>query len=879
MERKLTLLAAPAGFGKTTVLSAWHASSTGRLVPLAWLALDAGDNDPVRFWTYVGAALDGLRTGVGAQVQALLQVPPVRMEAVVTVLLNALADLTQDAGLVLDDYHAITSGPLHRALAVLIEHLSPRLHLIMASRTDPPLPLARWRARGEMIELRAADLRFTTEETAAFLRARPGLSLTTEEISLLDQRTEGWIAGLHLAALSLQGRHDSSHALTAITGSHRYVGDYLVEEVLARQAAGVQTFLLQTAILDRLCGPLCDAITGRSDGQALLEQLETANLFLIPLDEERQWYRYHHLFADVLRHRLERVEPGGSAALQRRAAAWYEQAGLLPEAIGHALAATEVAWAARLVEQAADQLWMRGELVTLLSWLDALPADVVRARPFLFLAHAWVQFLAHSYDPAAAEALLTDAETVLGVAAAHAAEHEQAALWGRLAAIRAAVSSVRDDIPRTIALAQEALARLPEGSAIWRVVATLSLGLAFEGRGDAAAASRRLAETIALSRTAGTRYLALVATMNLARVRIAQGQLQTAADLCRQGLDLGAEQGGGRLPVTGALQVTLGLLRYEWNDLEAATGHLWEGIRRVQQADEHLRVLLDGYAALARVKQVQGDASGAHELMRRAQQVADATDFAWAAPLVATYRARLALSLGRLGDAVRRMDEVGLRLDGELAYQHEFAHLSLVRVLIAQGKTAEALQPLERLQQAAEAAGRWRCVTEILLLRALAYQAHVTAGLALPPLAHALVLAEPEGYIRLFVDEGAPMAALLAQLRAELRRERGEAQPHVSRTYLDTLLTAYRAPHARAAPTVPLAGSGTAAPLPEPLTAREREVLQLIAAGLSNPEIAARLVITVGTVKTYVNTIFSKLAVTSRTQAVAQARALHLLAD
>ncbi|HEX6736733.1 MAG TPA: tetratricopeptide repeat protein, partial [Vicinamibacteria bacterium] len=654
LRGRLTLLAAPAGSGKTTLLSAWRAQPSGSAVPLAWVSLDAGDNDPVRFLGYLAAALDALDPGIAADALALLRSPRRPPETILTALLNALAALPRDAVLVLDDYHAIEAPDVHRALAALLEHLPPRLHLVVSSREDPPLPLARLRARGELLELRAADLRFTPAEAAAFLTGAMGLPLTAEQVAALGERTEGWAAGLQLAALSLRGRQDAGTFIEAFAGSHRHLVDYLVEEVLERQPAPLQAFLLETAILERLCGPLCDAVTGRDGGQATLERLEAANLFLVPLDDARRWYRYHRLFADFLRARLVRSSSDRVAELHGRAATWHERSGLHPAAIGHALAARDVERAARLVGEAAEGCWKRGELTTLLGWLEALPADVVQDRPRVALAHAWTRFLLRSYDGAAVEAMLARIAATLGPRGGGAPDGEASppvdppelgALRGVLAAIRAAVASAREDAPRTIALAQAALALLPQDQSYWRLAMGHGLGLAHDARGEALAAGRALADAIALAREAGDRYLALVATMNLARVRLAQGQLQAAAALCQRGLDLAAEQGGEHVPVAGSLRIALGRLRYEWNDLPGAARRLREGVALAER-HEHWRGALDGYAALAWLAQAEGDEGGARAHLARGEEAARALGLPHAAALTAAYRARLAIRQG-----------------------------------------------------------------------------------------------------------------------------------------------------------------------------------------------------------------------------------------
>ncbi|HZG66216.1 MAG TPA: hypothetical protein VEZ12_05705, partial [Herpetosiphonaceae bacterium] len=717
-------------------------------------------------------------SGTGATTLTLLragQAPP--LETLLPLLLNDLVQLPEESILVLDDYHVIDAPAVHQALQFLLDHLPPQLHLVIASRADPPLALSRLRARGQLMELRAHDLRFTPEEAAMFLREVMGLALSVEEVAALEARTEGWIAGLQLAALSLQDRGDAQQAafIEAFTGSHRFVVDYLVDEVLARQPPHLQTFLLQTSILERLSGPLCDAVvlgegsepqhaarsTQHAYSQLLLEELERGNLFIVPLDDARRWYRYHHLFAQVLR---ERLRSGASqdvmASLHRRASLWFEQHGLLPEAMEHVFAAQDWERAARLLEQHAEPMLMRGEFLTLHRWLQVLPREVVRRQPHLLLAHAWAQCRADPRQPDAIEAMLRDAEAVLslceGMQADHGAEpptlqRERAELRGKVAAVRASIAGNQDDIPRRIALAEEALTYLPADNLFWRINPMVDRGLALDAAGEGAAASQAFTEAIDLCRVAGYSYAAMIATMHLARVRATQGRLHAAAELHQRALRMAAEQGWGQLPMVGLPHVFWGTLLYEWNDLQSARRHLLEGITLASSGEQ--RILLEGYAALARVKQAQGDVASALDAIQRAEEVAQASIAPWAAPLVHNYKTRLWLAQGRLDRAVHWVEEAGLQTDGELVSRREHEYVTLTRVQIARGKPAEALSVLERLLVAAEAAGRLGSVIEVLLLQGLALQARGDPARAITVLGRALRLAEPEGYVRVFVDE------------------------------------------------------------------------------------------------------------------------------
>lgn len=858
---KLTLICAPAGFGKTTLLSDWLA---GNDRPAAWLSLDQGDNDPARFLAHLIAAVQTLQSDIGQTLWAALQSSQLpSLEPLLIHLINELSAKMVPFSLVLDDYHLIKDAPIHDSLAFLLEHLPQSLHLVIASRTDPPLPLARLRARGDLNEVRAAELRFTPEEAAAFLNGVMGLNLSAENIAALEERTEGWIAGLQLAALSMRGRSDLDSFITAFTGSHRHILDYLSEEVLNRQPEHVRTFLLCTAILERLTAPLCDAVTEGDDGDLVLEHLERANLFLIPLDEERRWYRYHHLFAEALRARLRQTKRDSVSALHHRAAHWYEREGLISEAVEHALAAGDFEHAARITAASADDFWAHGQLTLLLGWLQRLPQGVMRSQPRLLLVLGWTRFLLHSYDTEGVETILKRAELALKATGAPAERGELAKLQGILTAIRTAVASTQEDAPRTIALAHEALDHLPADDARWRMVPMVSLGLAYDAQGDARAANKTLTEAVTLSHAAGNKYLAQVATMNLARVRIVQGQLRAAAELCERALEMAA-QAGGYSPITSYPYVALGRLRYEWNDLEGAAYYLQKGIEQAG-LDEHLRALLDGSMALACVKQALGDVTGAQAMSHSAKEAAGAATQPWAEPLVAAQRARLAVQQGNLAEALSWADEAGLRVDDEPTYPKEFAHKTFAKLLAAQGKPDEALRLLEALLQAAEAAGRRGSAVELMTLQALALQAQGATQRALAVLGRALALAQAEGYARTFIDEGEPMAALL----------RVADYQNITPGYVTTLLAAFP-------PTaVPEAASSGFSPqlfgLVEPLSERELAILRLMSGRLSDKEIAKALSLSVNTIKWYSSRLFTKMNVHKRSEAVARAKTLDLL--
>src|SRR5215210_1259539 len=875
-DRKLTLVSAPAGFGKTTLLSAWTSDiSSGRFV--AWLSLDAADNDPARFWRYFVTAVDRLQPGSGETALALLgslQAPPI--ETILTTLLNDLADLEADAVLVLDDYHLIESRAIHEALTFLIEHLPARMHLIISTRADPPLPLARLRVRGELNELRAEDLRFTSEEAATFLDQVMGLKLSTEEIAELETRTEGWIAGLQMAALAMRDHADVPGFIEAFTGSHRYVLDYLVEEVVNQQPEGVRSFLLETSILSRMCGPLCDAVTGRPDGQATLERLEHANLFVVPLDNERRWYRYHHLFADALHARLREAGDERLSELHCRASAWFERQDLAQEAIEHALAAADWQRAARLLVQFVPSFVFRGEFRTALAWINTLPDAVVRANPTFDVYYAGIFMYTNQME--VAEIRLQDAEW--GVRAGVSPD-EARVIRGQVAAIRAALARISGDLALCVTLSRQALDLLPEPEVAplkLRAATMLNASRTFLVSGNVTRDSERLVRSVIppLRTPGGNQYAALSSMTNLARLHMLQGRLRQARATFEEAMQVVSESAKMQQLYGGpAYYFGMGDLYREWNDLGAAQSHLEQGMELVQgtlpvDAD----VILLGYLNMGRLQQALGESTLALTTLEELAYLIQQRNFvASLLARAAAGKARVWLAQGDLMAAVRWAEASGLRADGELNYPQEGEHLTLTRVLTAQGQEDpygrpldDALGLLDRLLKAAEDRGRMGSVIEILVLRALALKKRGEPSEGLAALERALMLAEPEGYVRVFVDEGEPMASLLSEFLNARRKGPREARHRILLDYVRRLLAAFEAPRPDAEP-----------PLLAPLTARESEVLGLIASGLSNREIAARLFVEVSTVKSYANSIFRKLGVQSRTQAVAEARALHLI--
>ena len=879
LRRGLVLVCAPAGYGKTVLLADW-ARSGGH--PAAWLSLDTGDNDPARFWRHAVAALDRARPGIAGRVGPLLGPPtPASLEALVTALVNELA-ATGDGDevlLVLDDYHVICAGPVHESLGFLLAHRPLGLVLVLASRADPPLGLARWRVRGQLAELRAAELRFTAGEAAALLEQVAGAplrALPDNDVAALAARTEGWAAGLQLAALSLRGQPDAAGFVAAFTGSHRYVLDFLAEEVLERQSGEVRTFLLETSVLERLSGSLCDAVTGRDGSQALLERVERAGLFMVPLDEVRGWWRYHHLFADLLRARLREERAGRVPELHRNAAAWYEQRGLADDAIRHAVAAGELAWAARLIEQHFDAVFfLHGEAATIYGWLSALPEDMVRSRPRLLLGQALMAALSGRLE--AVEPLLDAAER--GSAGAAGEPFEPTAGRGRsllvnvpalIALLRSLLAQLRGDADATAAFASQALAESHEDE--WRLHADVQEFLAVAAwlRGRLTEAERAFESSIAGWRAAGQPTFTAYAGYQLGQIQRAQGRLDAAARTYQQTLEITAPPGRPGLPAAGVALVGLAEIAYQRNQLDTALQQVTDGIALCRRF-VHSAPLASGLVTLAWIRQATGDPAGALAAMSEAERAAPGPP--GLLNPVPAQRVQLLLAQGDIAGAAGWTQEAGLHAGDEPSYPREPGYLVLARVLLAQGRAVGALALLDRLNAAAAAQeDRVGSLIEAGALRALALAAVGEEAGAVAALAGALTLACPEGYVRVFADEGPPMAALLGRLIAAQREL--PAAAGVPLGCLARLQRAFDAGHARPDP-----GRGTAAVpgIVEPLTAREMEVLGMLAAGRSNQAIARELVVTLDTVKKHVTHVLGKLGAASRSEAVARARELGLI--
>jgi LuxR family transcriptional regulator, maltose regulon positive regulatory protein len=849
-HRKLTLVSAPAGFGKTTLVSEWI---IGCEQPAAWLSVDEGDRDPIRFLTYFIAALQVIAPTIGEGVLAILQSPqPPPNESILTALLNEIASIPDSFLVVIDDYHIIDAKAVDKTLAFLLKHMPPQMHLVIITREDPSLPLARYRARNQLTELRAADLRFTPTEAAEFLNEVMHLNLSIEAITALETRTEGWIAGLQLAALALQGtfasqgEKDTSRFIKSFTGSHRFVLDYLAEEVLQQQSKSVQTFLLRTSILDRLCGSLCDAVMLdlTASGQETLAYLERVNLFLIPLDNERRWYRYHHLFADLLRQRLHQSNASDTendvATLHSRASKWYEKNNLEIEAFHHAAAANDIEHAARLVEGEGMPLLFRGAVAPVLNWLASLPTTVLDTRPALWVIYASALLFVGQLS--GVEQKLQAAEAALyGVEL----NDKTRDLIGHIASIRATLAVGQFQADRIIAQSHRALAYLHPDNLPVRTATTWTLGFAYQLQGDRVAARRAYTEAQSISQAIGHFIINIMATIGLGNLQEADNQLHAAAQTYQHVLKL-----VGDPPLSVACEAHLGLARvlYQWNDLDAAHWHGKQSVQLARQIENSDRFIASELF-LARLKFAQGDTAETAVILNKASQYVREHNFVFQIPEVAADLVLLLLHQGNLVEAAHQAQMYQLPI-------------SQARVYLAQGDISAALAALMRVRKQVEAKGWADIQLEVMVLQAVAHQMHGESDKAVHLLGEALTLAEPGGFIRIFVDEGLPLAELLTRIKDRSDR---------AKKYIHTVLAAFGAEK----------GLQSAAinrhSLAEPLSLREFEVLQLIAHGLSNREISEQLFLALSTVKGHNRIIFEKLQVKRRTEAVARARELGLL--
>jgi LuxR family maltose regulon positive regulatory protein len=773
LDGKLTLISAPAGFGKTTMLSEWVGGQDQRV---AWLSLDPAEDDPVRFLTYLIASLQTIDPAIGAGSIDLLrspQQPPIK--SILAALINEVGEQAKTFRLVLDDAHRVEARPVYELIQYLIEHLPANLHIALSGRVDPPLPLAHLRAQGQLMEIRVEDLRFSSAETTALLNDLQQLALSESELAALHSRTEGWIAGLQLAALSLEGRDDKAEFIKSFTGSHHFIIDFLVEEVMSRQDQDSQQFLIRTSVLDRFCAPLCDAMLNTSDSRQMLLSLERANLFLVPLDDDRLWYRYHHLFAEFLRQRLREQEPESATELHRAASRWLSQNGLTEEAAEHGLSADDPDFAIDLVERLAEEYWQRGEPTTLLKWLSSLPLEHVRDRPDLAIHSAWVLFLNGRNGEAldmlegAADALgvdLTSLQVDSADRSARISEHDSREQLARIAAIRSAIAFRQWDVSSIFDYSQQAIQLLADRNSIWGSIAATNLGMAQDLAGDTTAACETLSKAVDYSRASGNTYMILSSSLHLATLLLRRGQLHRVYDLCHELMLLAEERGVLQSEMAGCMYDELGLVLCEWNRLEESIEHLRRGAALSQQGFD-TGVLGWSYLSMIRAQFAQGELDGAQELIRKMDRLELESDVPlWFSSPKEAWKARVLLARGELRAAARWAVDQGLKTDGEVTYAREEEHIAFARILFSTGRLEEAQDLLGRLINLAEQGGRIDSLAQCKLVLAMIHQRKGDVAAALATVSQAIALTEPGGFIRLYLDEGEGMAKLLRMAAA-----------------------------------------------------------------------------------------------------------------
>jgi LuxR family transcriptional regulator, maltose regulon positive regulatory protein len=862
------LISGPAGFGKTTLLSEFVEQLGG---PVGWVSLDEGDSDPVRFWTYLITACQSVQPNVGESALALFQTPQsLPDDAIPTILINDMAGLKGDLILILDDYHLIQNQSIHSALGFLLDHIPDKLHLVLSTRVDPPWPLARFRARGQLIEIRAMDLRFTTEEAAAFLHQVMELNLSAEDVAALEARTEGWIASLQLAAISMRGRSDVSGFIKAFTGSHVFVAEYLIEEVLEHQTDDVKTFLLHTSVLERLNASLCDAVIGRSNSQAILKDLYQANTFVIPLDDDRQWFRYHHLFADLLAHRLKQtLLIDAIQELHCRASAWFAQNDLLDEAIQHALLGKDYERAISLVERVARTMMFTGRVNDLGNWLKALPQESFETHLFLKIYQTWIDLLQGKMD--LSEPALLKMETMLR---SLPSSPENDTLLKEMIVILSHWVALAGNTTRAIQLSQEALDFLPEGDEAARARVFSALAIAYGSEGNVEKADAAFRQCLRLAR-ASANYALAAHTMMRGGIWLGYyGKLHEAARLYQSIIDMGVQAGQKIFYPAGQGLIGLASIYLEWNELESAEKALQQGMELCSQAG--LDEVFTGWILKSRLRQARGDLAGALEELQALEQAFPRSD-----TFTLTIRQiQVELAMGNIDRASRLALPFMNWLSTEEEHVStrppvvvvEIVELILIRVYLAQGETEKALKLLEELQATAEPGGRFGHLIEMYLLRALAYQKQNQGkipAMGIESLGQALALAEPEGYVLLFAEAGLDIVPLLKGIKKD-----PVAADRVKK-YAHKLLNIVSRKDKSAIS--PIEGSRLGDEMIEPLTDRELDVLRLMIDGLKYEEIAERLFISLNTVRTYVKGIYGKLNVNNRSQAIAQAHQYKLI--
>ena len=868
LARRLTLVTAPAGYGKTTILSEWANQINP---PAAWLTLDEGDNDLTRFLTYVTVALQTINEEITTRALEGLHpsaVPPA--ESILSQLINEIALAAEHLVLILDDYQVIDFQPIHEAVSFLVEHLPAQMHVVIGSRIDPPLPLARWRGRGQLAELREADLRFTADETGEFFRRSMNLKLEEDDLEVLASHTEGWAAGLQLAGISLKDRDDKSAFIAEFSGSHEFIVDYLTDEVLEKTPKATRDFLLQTSILKQFSAELCDAVTGLEEGRATLEKLRENNLFLMPLDDERRWYRYHALFADLLQKRLLEEQADTIPVLHQRAARWFDQNEDPEQAIYHALEAGDFEGARTIIERIAESTLVRTELRTFLMWMEAIPAELTRSRPRLLVFTAAASLFSRG-DLGIVETVLNEAE----------ASDKPDEFAGEISAVRAFIATLKGDVEEIIARAQFAIEALPEGNFFLRSLVIGNLSVAYISTGDVEKAADMFTNAAKAGEQAGNHLATVMSLRRLAEMALLSGDLRQAWDICKRGLVLAVYPGGKPLPVAGILLAVQGDINREWNELGAAEELIEEGIELVLRWSELAAV--EVYLYLARVKRSAGEAEEAQRAIDTARQISERNEASRMAPVIINlFQARLWLQLGELAK-VEKWQRGYQRFEDYLDqqgydpkyHQHllEIEGIAMARLRMAQGKWQKAFELLEPLHKAAIDLKRFGSVLEILILKAIIFLKEGEERRAVQTLENALALAEPQGYMRMFIDEGESMRELLTLFLEDVRKqERGDIANGMMR-YVNRLLTALTSETVARREIKRRTIPG----LIEPLSDRELEVLRFLATSLTSTEIAQELFLSANTVRFHIKNIYSKLGVHKRAAAVERARELGLI--
>jgi LuxR family maltose regulon positive regulatory protein len=856
LRGKLTLVSAPAGFGKTTLIADWV--NEADLHP-GWVSLDERDNDPVSFLSYIVEAIKSDESSLGESILSEIQSPQSpSIEAILTAWINEISNYASQLILVLDDYHAIGNQSVHQILEFLLEYIPPNFHLVLICRSDPNIAFGRLRGSGQLVEIREVDLRFTESEVYELFDRIMGLPLSEQNVSALEHRTEGWAVGLRLAGLALQGREDVDEFINAFTGGHQFILDYLTEEVFERQPEEVQDFLMRTCVLERMCAPLCNAVTGMEDGEATLLLLNQLNLFIIPLDEFQQWYRYHHLFAELLRYKLDQLPAKQVVEIHERASSWYAENDLIPEAVSHAMTVENFSRAADLIEPVTSPMIGRGEIKTVQVWIEALPESLVKERPRLSITMAWIFNLNNTGDDI--EPLLQNAERALD-----AGNYDQATvaeLRGHSATLRGYTALQQNNPPLALQHMAEAMAWLPEEDVYLRSIVSFTQGVIYKRGGvwEPAEETLKLAESY--GRASGNYSIAIGSRAHLVEMLIIQGKLKQAAKYCNDAIEYYLSIfKGNPIPNLGFIYTKLGEILYEWNDLESASEHLTRGLEMSSKIIAAWAWERDALICLTRLRKVEGDPEEAQRLLEQAFDVSEHMQDLYDKMDLSFEQARLWLSKGDLTGALRWAREYQNFSEG----QNEQADVMLARVLLAHGEADRAREILGSIGEAAEASGRTSRWIEVLILQALLYAADKDFTMAFEVLARTLNLGEPEGFIRVFADEGANLLGLLRKMDAGSTDHMGEAYLF-SNEYLSRIIAATL--------------SEKPAVLPDKstlLNKREKQILRLMSAGLKTPEIAEELYLSKNTIKWYVRKIYEKLDVHSKAEAIEQGYRLGLL--